>query len=155
MKNIKIHPSIFYLVSILYLEIIIKFVMTNNFFDIGLLYMSIFTIPIIILLTLITKSFSDKSNKIISIATFSVITILFEVQLIFYNLFSVPFSFSTISLANQALDFTSIIKDAILSHIIPFLLLLIPLILLIAFNKICCIPNKALLSCICQWKSHF
>lgn len=136
MKNIKIHPSIFYLVSILYLEIIIKFVMTNNFFDIGLLYMSIFTIPIIILLTLITKSFSDKSNKIISIATFSVITILFEVQLIFYNLFSVPFSFSTISLANQALDFTSIIKDAILSHIIPFLLLLIPLILLIAFNKI-------------------
>jgi len=57
------------------------------------------------------------------------------VQYIFFNLFSVPFSFSTIGLADQALDFTSIIKDAILSHLFVFVLFLIPLILLTIFHK--------------------
>ena len=63
------------------------------------------------------------------------ITIYFETQFIFYTLFSVPFSFSTIGLADQALDFVSIIKDAILGHLGVFILILLPFIFFLILNK--------------------
>lgn len=135
MKNLKIHPLIYLLSSILYLEIISKIVIAKQLFNVGLLYMLIFTLPIIILLTILTKSFTPKVNKIILFIIMGIITIYFEVQYIFYNLFSVPFSFSTIGLADQALDFTSIIKDAILAHLPIFLAILVPYIILIIINK--------------------
>lgn len=97
--------------------------------------MIIFTIPIILLLMILTKAFKEKTNKIILFILMGIITIYFEIQYIFYNLFSVPFSFSTIGLADQALDFTSIIKDAILSHLPIFMAILIPFIILIIINK--------------------
>ena len=135
MKNIKIHPVIYYTLAILLLELTLKLVMTKQLFNLGLIYPIIFTIPIIILLTLLTKLFNEKVNKLISIIIMLIITIYFEVQYIFYNLFSVPFSFTTIELANQALDFTSIIKDAIIAHLPLFLLILMPFIILIIINK--------------------
>lgn len=135
MKNIKIHPIIYYTFAILLLELTLKLVMTKQLFNLGLIYTIIFTIPIIILLTLLTKLFNEKVNKLISIIIMLIITIYFEVQYIFYNLFSVPFSFTTIELANQALDFTSIIKDAIIAHLPLFLLILMPFIILIIINK--------------------
>ena len=46
------------------------------------------------------------------------------------------FSFSTIGLADQALDFMDIVKDTISSHLPIFLLILLPLILLVILNII-------------------
>jgi len=135
MKNLKLNPFIYFLLSILYLEILSKIVIAKQIFNIGLLYMIIFTIPIILLLMILTKAFKEKTNKIILFILMGIITIYFEIQYIFYNLFSVPFSFSTIGLADQALDFTSIIKDAILSHLPIFMAILIPFIILIIINK--------------------
>ncbi len=135
MKKIKIHPFIYLFISILFLEILSKIVIAKHLLNIGLLYMIIFTLPIILLLTILTKSFSEKINKIILFIIMGIITVYFEVQYIFYNLFSLPFSFSTIGLADQALDFTSIIKDAIISHLPIFLLILIPFISLIILNR--------------------
>ena len=135
MKKLKIHPFIYFFFTILYLEIISKIVITNHLFNLGLIYVLIYSLPFCLFFTLISKSFFYKMNKIISIIITLVITIYFEVQYIFYNLFSIPFSFSTISLANQALDFSNIIKDAILDHLLVFSLYLIPLIILIILNR--------------------
>lgn len=135
MKKIKIHPFIYFFFTILYLEIISKIVITNHLFNLGLIYVLIYSLPFCLFFTLLSKSFFYKMNKIISIIITLVITIYFEVQYIFYNLFSIPFSFSTISLANQALDFSNIIKDAILDHLLVFSLYLIPLIILIILNR--------------------
>lgn len=135
MKKLKIHPFIYFFFTILYLEIISKIVITNHLFNLGLIYVLIYSLPFCLFFTLLSKSFFNKMNKIISIIITLVITIYFEVQYIFYNLFSIPFSFSTISLANQALDFSNIIKDAILDHLLFFSLYLIPLIILIILNR--------------------
>lgn len=135
MKKLKIHPFIYFFFTILYLEIISKIVITNHLFNLGLIYVLIYSLPFCLFFTLLSKSFFYKMNKIISIIITLVITIYFEVQYIFYNLFSIPFSFSTISLANQALDFSNIIKDAILDHLLVFSLYLIPLIILIILNR--------------------
>ena len=135
MKNIKIHPSIFYIITILYLEILLKVIMTHQLFNLGLLYLCLFTIPIIILLTVLTKSFSPKANKIISIISILIITILFGVQFVYFTLFSVPFSFSSIGMADQALDFISIIKDTLLKYWYYILAIIAPFIILCVFNK--------------------
>lgn len=108
--------------------------MLKKIVDIGLIYLIIFLLPVCILFTLLTKIFKEIFNKIIMYFLVIILTIFFEVQLIFYNLFSVPFSFSTIGLADQALDFVNIVKDAINSNIIPFCLFLLPLLLLIILN---------------------
>lgn len=135
MKNIKIHPFIYYLISILYLEIMTKVIITKHFINEGLIYTIIFTIPIVLILTVLSKTFNKTVNKILLFLISIITTIYFEVQYIFYILFSVPFSFSTIGLADQALDFTSIIKDTILSHLPVFISLLVPLIILVIINK--------------------
>ena len=135
MKRINIKPSLFYAVTILYLEILSKVIITDHTLNNGLVYLLIFTLPFILLITLLTKIFPRIINKINSFILMGIITVYFEVQLIFHRLFSVPFSFSTIGLADQALDFTNIIKDAILSNLLHFVLFLLPFILLIILNK--------------------
>ncbi len=135
MKNIKIHPALYYFISVVFLELTMKVILGDKFINTGLLYTLIFSIPIIILLTLITKMFKSKTNRIISIITMLIMTIYFEVQYVFYTLFSVPFSFSTIGLADQALDFVSIIKDTLLAHWPIIILLFVPFILLIIFRR--------------------
>ncbi|MBR4693838.1 MAG: LTA synthase family protein [Bacilli bacterium] len=135
MKRINIKPSLFYVVTILYLEILSKVIITDHTLNNGLVYLLIFTLPFILLITLLTKIFPRIINKINSFILMGIITVYFEVQLIFHRLFSVPFSFSTIGLADQALDFTNIIKDAILSNLLHFVLFLLPFILLIILNK--------------------
>lgn len=130
-----INPIIFITITVLYLELIIKQIICGSIFNIGILYLIIFLLPIIIAITTITKLFNKVVNKILLFIFTILLSIYFEVQLIFYKLFSIPFSFSTISLADQAADFTSIIKDAIISNYIPFILILLPILILIIFNK--------------------
>ncbi len=135
MKNIKIHPIIYFSIIVLFLEILIKKVMTAHIWNISLLYMIFFSIPLIVLFSVLTKVFNKKVNRVLLYLITIILTIYFEVQLIFFNLFSTPFSFQTIGLANQALDFTNIIKDAVMSHLVYFLLFLLPIVLLIIFRK--------------------
>ena len=103
--------------------------MTHQVFNLGTLYLIIFTIPIVILLTTITKLFKPKTNKIISIILMLIITIFFGVQYVYFTLFSVPFSFSSIGMADQALDFVAIIKDTLIKYWYFILLIIWPFIL--------------------------
>lgn len=135
MNKKQLNPSIYFFVSILFLEIVVKIILCKHFINLGHLYTFIFTIPIAIILGLICKLSKEKVNKVLLFTITVNITIYFEIQYIFYTLFSVPFSFSTIGLANQALDFTNIIKDTIINHFFPFLILLLPLILLIILKS--------------------
>lgn len=135
MNKKQINPSIYFFVSILFLEIVVKIILCKHFINLGHLYTFIFTLPIAIILGLICKLSKEKVNKVLLFTITVIITVYFEIQYIFYTLFSVPFSFSTIGLANQALDFTNIIKETIINHFFPFLILLLPLILLIILKS--------------------
>ena len=135
MKKIKIHPSIFYIVTIIYLEILTKIVMTKHILNTGLIYMIIFTIPIVLLLTILTKSFNKTVNRVLSIIIMLFITFFFGMQFVYYILFSVPFSFSSIGMADQALDFISIIKDTLIDYWQYILAIIAPFILFIVFQR--------------------
>ena len=134
MKNKKFSPFLVFSIFLIYYELIIKYIMLKRVVDIGLVYLVIFLLPICLLFTLLTKCFNKTVNKIIMYLLVIVLSIFFEVQLIFYRLFSLPFSFSTIGLADQALDFVNIVKDSIVANIIPFSLFLLPIVVLIILN---------------------
>lgn len=133
--NKKVNLFIVYSLCILYLEILFKFYKYGNIFNIGILHTLIFTCTISFVLTLLTSIFNDKINKIIYFIMLSFITVLFLVQFVFSGLFSTLFSFSSIGLADQAIDFINIVFSFIFNNFILFLLFLIPIILSIIFNK--------------------
>lgn len=135
MKKLNIHPAIYYFITIIYLEIIAKITITHQFFNNGLIYMIIFTIPIVLLLTIATKIFNPKTNKILSTILLLIITLYFGTQYVYTTLFSVPFSFSSIGMADQALDFVNIIKDTLIKYWYYILAIIIPFILFIILNK--------------------
>lgn len=133
----KFNKLLFYTFLVLYLELTYKISVYNHIWGINIIYTIIFSIPIIFILTLISSLFKSKINKIISFVLTSFLCIYFIFDYIFYSLFSVPFSFQTIGLANQALDFTNIIIDALIKNIFMVIIFIIPIIVLIILrNKI-------------------
>lgn len=131
----KTNKLLFYTFLIFYLEFIYKILIYDNIFDTNLLYTILFSIPIIFLSTLFSSLGSKKLNKILCFIFTSFLIIYFIFQYIFYTLFSIPFSFQTLSLANQALDFTNIIINSLFKNIIALILFIFPIIILILFNK--------------------
>lgn len=125
---------IFYLnFLIIYLEILTKIFVTKSFS--GVLLTLFFSIPIILILYLITNIFKNKGNKVLTFIISIVFIIYYCFQFFFHRLFSNIFSFNTLGLASNALDFTNIIFDVVLKNIWIVILYLIPLILLIIFHK--------------------
>ena len=120
---------------ILSLEIILKFIMFHKADFISVLYTIIFSFPIILLLTILTNFFHEKISKIIFYVSIFLITFLYLFQYIFYRLFSVVFSFHTIGLANQAVDFTNIIIDSIKMYYPQILIMITPLIIVLIFKR--------------------
>lgn len=125
---------LFYLTFlILYLEILTKVFITKSFS--GLLLTFVFSIPIILILYLITNIFKRKGNIVLTYIISVIFILYYCFQFFFHRLFSNIFSFNTIGLASNALDFTNIIFDVVLKNIWVVLLYLIPLVLLIIFRK--------------------
>lgn len=120
---------------IIYLEMIFKIVVLKSVRIDDIMFTLLFSMQIIMVLNLLCNVFKKKVSKIILIISTIILTFYFSVQAIFYKLFSVPFSFMTLGLAGNALDFTSIIKDAILQNWFTLLLIAIPLILIICLHK--------------------
>ena len=120
---------------IIYLEMIFKIVVLKSVRIDDIMFTLLFSMQIIMVLNLLCNVFKKKVSKIILIISTIILTLYFSVQAIFYKLFSVPFSFMTLGLAGNALDFTSIIKDAILQNWFTLLLIAIPLILIICLHK--------------------
>ena len=120
---------------IIYLEMIFKIAVIKSVEIADIVLTLIFTIPIIILLNLICNILKEKISKAILIISTIILMLYFMIQTVFYNLFSVPFSFMTLGLAGNALDFTEIIKDAIIQNLVVLVLLVIPLILIICMRK--------------------
>lgn len=128
----KINTMTYFYLQILFLEVVSKIIITGSFLNIGLLYLVVFTIPFSLILFLITRLFKEKINKVITIVLSLFVTIYFGFQYVFFTLFSVPFSFNTIGLANAVVEFSDIIKDTLTSKILYIILYMLPFLILIA-----------------------
>ena len=128
--------KVIYAISILimYLEIFYKIVILKSGNTVDLVFI-LLSSQIILLINLICNIFKEKISKIILMVISTIITIWFGVQAVFFNLFSVPLSFSTLGLAGGALGYVDVVIEIIVKNILIILACLLPLILLFVFNK--------------------
>ena len=118
-------------ILIVYLEMLFKAIILKSGDAFDVLYTLLFSSQII----LIRNIFKEKVSKIILISVSSVISVYFCVQAVFFNLFSIPFSFSTLGLAGGAMGYTDVVVEIIVNNALIILAFLLPLIALIIFNK--------------------
>lgn len=120
---------------LIYLEIIFKAIVLKKIDLTDTLYTIFFSVQAILIINLICTIFKEKTSKIIYIVISLIITIYYGFQTVFFKLFSIPFSFSTIGLAKGALGFTDIVLSIIFDNIGIILILFIPFILGLIFIR--------------------
>lgn len=129
--------KVIYVISILiiYLEMLYKVIILKSGSALDILYTVLFSAQTILIINLICNVFKEKISKIILMIVSLIITIWFGVQAVFFNLFSVPLSFSTLGLAGGALGYVDVVIEIIVKNALIILSCLLPLILLFVFNK--------------------
>ncbi len=127
--------NLFYYLTflILYLEFMSKIIIFKNYHN--LLYILVFSIPLIFILNFICNLFKNKGNKIVLYLITIILCIYYSFQNIFYKLFTNIFSFNTIGLANDITEFKSLILKSITSNIFVIITFFLPLLVLIALTK--------------------
>ncbi|MDF2908906.1 MAG: hypothetical protein K0R34_4227, partial [Herbinix sp.] len=115
---------------IMYLEVIFHFLIYRSL-DSKIIYPIIFAIPFGALLAFITGLFQAKVNKLILWLVSTGLCTVYLVQLVYYNVFKVFFSFQIMGMADDAIsEFGSDIFTAIKGNIGGLVILLLPLVLL-------------------------
>lgn len=131
----KYRTSILYLLIFLYLELVNKILIFNKLPGLDFIYVLLFSIPIALLLSFLTSVLSEKKNKIICTIFVIVIIIFYLFNFLYYSLLSVPFSLSDLELADQALDFFTIIFHLIKTDLVNILLIILPGILFYIYRN--------------------
>jgi len=122
-------------ILIVYLEMLFKAIILKSGDAFDVLYTLLFSSQIVLILNLICNIFKEKVSKIISITVSAIISVYFCVQAVFFNLFSIPFSFSTLGLAGGAMGYTDVVVEIIVNNALIILAFLLPLIVILIFNK--------------------
>ena len=122
---------IFFFISIIYLELVIKFSFEGFIFDLNTIYMILFSAVISLFLFFLASFFKIKVNKIIAITTFSIITLFFMIQMVFRTIFGIYLTVFAAVNGTAALQFGSIIGGGIQDSLVQLILMILPLLLLI------------------------
>jgi hypothetical protein len=126
---------LFFTMSIIYMEIVFKITVFNELFNIGLVYMLLFSIPVGLILYILCTCFSKKLNRVISISVTALLTLIYIVQVVYYQVFTTFLSLFSINGAGQVLQFWYEILITIAKNSITIVFLLLPLLFIIIFGK--------------------
>lgn len=133
----KLPLLIFYSFLIIYLELVYKSDVLNNVFSINTLTVIVFSIPFILINTLISSLFKEKINRIISVVLSIFITLIYISQYIYFEFYDSIFSIYSIKEGTGQVfgEFFSAILKMVLDNIWVTLLFLLPFLLFIIFGK--------------------
>lgn len=133
----KLPLLLFYSFLIIYLELVYKSAVLNNVFSINTLTVIIFSIPFILINTLISCLFKEKINRIISVVLSIFITLIYISQYIYFEFYDSIFSIYSVKEGTGQVfgEFFSAILKMVLDNIWVTLLFLIPFLLFIIFGK--------------------
>ncbi|MHB8062832.1 MAG: LTA synthase family protein [Ruminiclostridium sp.] len=125
----------FFCLVIIYMELVFKISVFNELFNIGFVYMLLFSIPIGLILYTLSTCCDKKINRIIAIIITIGLTLIYIVQVVYYQVFTTFFALFSINGAGQALQFWYEILIAISKKAVTIIFLLLPLSFLIIFGK--------------------
>jgi hypothetical protein len=125
------------------MEVIFKVSLFADFFNFNLVHMLLFAIPLSLIITMITSIFNQLINKIISYIFIIFLVLIFIAQVVYYKTYLSIFSIYSIGKGGQIFEFADTIIKIIFQNIFIIMLLLIPLIVFIIFNKKIMIYEKS------------
>jgi arylsulfatase len=130
----KLNLLIYYILFIVYEELVFSCIIFKTFpASFGLIIL--FSIPIAIVLNLITSVFNPKVNKIITYIITIALIIIFGAQIVYYSMYEAIISFFSMMHGGQVTEFMEVIIDVVLRNWYGILLFIIPLIILIILSK--------------------
>lgn len=135
-KNKQIVVHLWWLFYIIFLELVYRTFIIGNLFSINTLMVILFSIPFIVIFSTIATLFSEKANKVLNIILTSALTLVTLAQIVYYNFYDSIFSFFSLTTGTgQVMQFWQMIIDVILRIWYIFVIILIPYILFLVFNK--------------------
>ena len=121
---------------IIYLEIIYKFFIMKDLLTTNTFSVVLFSIPWIIIFTIITSIFNEKVNKILTIVFSFLIILITLAQIVYYNFYNSMFSFLSLTTGKcQVMHFYVMIAIVIARIWYIFAIILIPYILFLIFKN--------------------
>lgn len=132
----KLPLILYFTFLIIYLELTYKGYVLNNIFSLNTLLVILFSIPFILIFTIISSSFKVLINRII----FSIVSIflglIYISQIIYYSFYDSIFSIYSVKAGTGQVfgDFFGEIFNKVISNIFVILLIIIPIILFIIFS---------------------
>lgn len=133
-KRIVVH--LWWLFYIIFLELVYRTFIIGKLISINSLMVILFSIPFIILFSTLSTLFNEKANKVITIILTSALTLVTLAQIVYYNFYDSIFSFFSLTTGTgQVMQFWQMIIDVILRIWYIFVIVLIPYILFLIFNK--------------------
>lgn len=136
-RRIDIMWTLFF--GIVYMELILKLFCCSSFFNLGLIYMTGFSLGVALMLKALCSVFKKQINRRVGIAVFSVLFVLYSAQTVYQNCFGKFFVLYSIAAGGIGqitgegmLDSTI---TAIVAAIPVLILLIVPLILYILLSK--------------------
>ena len=87
-KNIKISGLLFLAISIIYMEVLVKLFTCNTFFDIGLLFMPIFSFAASFIIYGFSFLFKEKNRRWFTGGCISFLFVLFATQTVYHRFFN-------------------------------------------------------------------
>ena len=136
MKKNKINMTIWWLFWIIYLEMVYRIFIVQEFFNLNTLSVILFSIPWALLLSVITSIFNNKINRILNIFLTFFITLFTIAQIVYFKFYHSIFSFFSLTTGTgQVMQFWTQILEVILHNWYIILLIVIPAILVLIFSK--------------------
>ena len=121
---------------IIYLEIIYKFFIMKDLLTTNTFSVVLFSIPWIIIFTIITSIFNEKVNKILTIVFSFLIVLITLAQIVYYHFYNSMFSFLSLTTGTgQVMKFYVMIASVIARIWYIFAIILIPYILFLIFKN--------------------
>lgn len=122
-----IYPFLFYSGTLIYLEIMLH-LLNYQSVDNKIIYPILFAFPYGLFLAILTGFFRAEINKKLMWAVTGLVCFLFSVQLVYFSIFKVYFSFQSIGMAGDALtEFWPDVVKAVKENISELILLFLPL----------------------------
>lgn len=136
MKNKKIVIHLWWIFYVIFLELVYRGFIIGKLISINTLIVILFSIPFIVIFSTITTLFNEKINRVLNIILTSVLTLVTLAQIVYYNFYDSIFSFFSLTTGTgQVMQFWQMIIDVILRIWYIFVIILIPYILYLIFNK--------------------
>lgn len=130
----KLSSLFYYILFIIYEELVFSCLIYKTF-PTSIWLIILFSIPIAIVVNVISSIFKPKANKIITYAITIFIAVLFGAQIVYYSMYESILSFYSILNGGQVTEFMDVIFDMILRNWYGILLCILPIIVLIILHK--------------------